>query len=86
MYCVTITIVSDIHLCVDHFGLVATNLFELSLGVDVHIADLTVEGFVLESSRRLRRRSQLGFHPRPGEGLDGSIATSSLEHRLVFGA
>lgn len=28
----------------------AINLFELSLGVDVHIADLTMESFVLEAS------------------------------------
>ena len=69
-----------------HLAFLVTNLFELGLGVDVHVADLTVESFVLESSRRLGRRDQLGFDPCPREGLDGSIATSSLEHRLVLSA
>lgn len=52
----------------------------------MHIADLTVESFVLESRRRLRRRSHLRFDAHPGERLDGSIPTSGLEHRLVLGA
>lgn len=64
----------------------ATYLFELSLGVDVHVADLTMESFVLESSRQLRRRGQLGLDTRPREGLDGSIAAPRLQHRLVLRA
>lgn len=64
----------------------ATHLFELRLGVDVHVADLAVEGFVLEARRRVGRRRQLGLDSAPREGLDGSVATARLQHRLVFGA
>lgn len=64
----------------------ATDLFELSLRVDVHIADLTVESFVLESGRRLRLHDQLGLDPRPREGLDGPVTAPRLQHRLVLSA
>lgn len=37
----------------------ATDLFELRLGVDVHITDLAMKRFVLEARRRLRRPGQL---------------------------
>lgn len=64
----------------------AAHLFELSLRVDVHVADLTMESLVLESCRHLRRRGQLGLHPRPREGLDGSVAAPCLQHCLVLSA
>ncbi len=62
------------------------DLFELSLGVDVHIADFTVESFVLQSSRQLRRRGQLGLDPRSREGFDGSVTAACLQHCLVLSA
>lgn len=64
----------------------AAHLFELRLRVDVHVADLAVEGFVLEARRRIGRRGQLGLDSAPREGLDGSVAAARLQHRLVFGA
>lgn len=52
----------------------------------MHIADLAVESFVLEPSRRLRRSGRLGLDAHPGEGLDGSAAAPRLQHGLVLSA
>lgn len=52
----------------------------------MHIADLAVESFVLEPSRRLGWSRQLGLDPHPGEGLDGSVPAPRLQHGLVLRA
>lgn len=64
----------------------AAHLFELRLGVDVHVADLAVEGFVLQACRRIGGGGQLRLDSAPREGLDGSVAAAHLQHRLVFSA
>lgn len=51
----------------------------------MHVTDLTMEGFILESSRQLGRRGHLGPDPRPREGFDGPVAAPRLQHGLVFG-
>lgn len=52
----------------------------------MHVAGLTVEGFVLQASGRLGGRGQFALDSRPGEGLDGADAGARLQHRLVLGA
>lgn len=61
-------------------------LFQLDLRVHVDIADLAVEGFVLQA-RPLQSGGaaalQLGSRPRVG--FDRAGAAPGLQHRLVLG-
>lgn len=61
-------------------------LFQLDLRVDVDVADLAVEGFVLQA-RALESRGaavlQLGSGPRVG--FDWASAAPGLQHCLVLG-
>lgn len=60
-------------------------LFELDLRVDVDVADLAVEGFVLQARAFNSRRGtvlQLGSGSRVG--LDGPRAAPGLQHCLVL--
>ena len=64
--------------CVPH-------LLQLRLGVDVHVARLTVKRFVLQArGHGGRRRRQLGLDAGAGEGLDGAGAHACLQHGFVL--
>lgn len=52
----------------------------------MHVADLTVEGFILQASGRLGGGGQLALDSGSREGLDGADAGARLQHRLVLGA
>lgn len=60
-------------------------LFELDLRVDVDVADLTVEGFVLQTGAfDCESAAVLYLSSRSRVGLDGPVSTASLQHSLVL--
>lgn len=60
-------------------------LLELDLGVDVDIADLAVEGFVLQAGAfQSGGAAVLQLGSRSRVGLDWPGAAASLQHRLVL--
>lgn len=52
----------------------------------MHVAGLTVEGFVLQASGRLGGGGQFALDSRSREGLDGADTSARLQHGLVLGA
>lgn len=62
------------------------HLFQLDLRVDVDVADLAVEGFVLQAGA-LRRGAAAVLQLGSGSGvsLDGPRSASGFQHGLVLG-